>query len=258
MSVVTDPPGDAFWAAHDGLPRQAPGSAATTRLLLQLAGPLPERPRIVDIGCGTGTAGIPLALATGGELVAVDTHRPSLDQLTAAAAAAGVGVRVRTLEAPMQDLPLPDGRADLVWAEGSAYIMGFDAALRSWRRLLAPGGVLVLTEAEWTNPDPAAAACEFWDAGYPAMRDTAGNVAAATAAGWTVHATYLLPDADWAAYYDPLAARVAQLRARGLDPAVSDELVREIEVRTAHGADYGYTGYVLRPRGPAGAVGGPV
>jgi SAM-dependent methyltransferase len=258
MSAVSDSPADVFWAAHDGLPRQAPGSEATTRLLLQLAGPLPERPRIVDIGAGTGAATVPLALATGGEVIAVDTHRPFLDRLTAAAADAGVGDRVRALEAPMQDLPLPDARADLVWAEGSAYVMGFDAALRGWRRLLAPGGVLVLTEAEWTTPDPAPAAREFWAAGYPAMRDTAGNVAAASAAGWTVHATYLLPDTDWAAYYDPFAARVAQLRARGLDPAVLDELAREVEVRTAHGADYGYTGYVLRPRGTAGAVGGPV
>ncbi len=29
----------------------------------------------------------------------------------------------------MEKLPLPDASADLVWAEGSAYVMGFDAAL---------------------------------------------------------------------------------------------------------------------------------
>jgi hypothetical protein len=34
----------------------------------------------------------------------------------------------------MQDPPLDDGSADLIWAEGSVYIMAFDAALRSWRR----------------------------------------------------------------------------------------------------------------------------
>ncbi|WP_345313867.1 hypothetical protein [Gordonia alkaliphila] len=35
----------AFFARlHAGLPRQAPGSAATTDLLLRLAGPLPPRP----------------------------------------------------------------------------------------------------------------------------------------------------------------------------------------------------------------------
>lgn len=32
---------DVFWAAHEGLPREAPGSPATTELVLRLAGRLP-------------------------------------------------------------------------------------------------------------------------------------------------------------------------------------------------------------------------
>jgi SAM-dependent methyltransferase len=145
----------------------------------------------------------------------------------------------------MQDLPLPDGSADLVWAEGSAYIMGFDAALAAWRRLLAPGGVLVLTECEWTTTEPSAGAREFWDPAYPGIRTTDGNVRAALDAGWTVAATYLLPDSDWTAYYVPLTARIDALRAEGVDGTSLDEVAREIDVRRAHGADYGYTGYVL-------------
>jgi SAM-dependent methyltransferase len=140
----------------------------------------------------------------------------------------------------------------VVWAEGSAYLMGFDAALRAWRRLLVPGGVLVLTEAEWITPEPAPAARAFWDPAYPGMRTTDANVRAALAAGWTVAATYLLPDADWDAYYGPLAARIEELRREGIDPAMLDEVGREIDVRRRHGADYGYTGYVLRPRGEPG------
>ncbi|MGH3787060.1 MAG: hypothetical protein ACRDRG_11025 [Pseudonocardiaceae bacterium] len=72
---------------------------------------------------------------------------------------------------------------------------------------------------------------------------------AALAAGWTVAATYLLPDTDWAAYYEPLVARIVQLRrVRPGDGAALDKVGHEIEVRRAHGRDYGYTGYVLRPR----------
>ena len=247
---MTDIPaaGHAFWLAHEGLPRDAPGSPDTTRLLLRLAGPLPDRPRVLDIGCGTGAATLVLASATGGEVIGVDTHRPSLDRLVADARAAGLGDRVRAVRASMTDLPLPARGIDLVWAEGSAYLMGFDAALRGWRRLLAPGGVLVLTEAEWSTPQPSPGARAFWDAGYPAMRTTADNVAAAASAGWTVAATYLLPDSDWAAYYDPLAERIERLRRQGVDPAVLDDVSQEIAVRRRHGADYGYTGYVLRPR----------
>lgn len=127
--------------------------------------------------------------------------------------------------------------------------MGFDAALAAWRRLLAPGGVLVLTEAEWTTPSPSPGARAFWDAAYPAMRTTAANVAAAQEAGWTVAGVHLLPDTDWAQYYGPLAARLADLRAAHPDATEAlDGIGAEIAVREAHGADYGYTGYVLRPR----------
>lgn len=236
-----------LWLAHTGLPREATGSDATTRLLLRLAGQLPVLPRVIDIGAGTGPASLVLA-AEGAEVTAVDTHRPFLARLRERADAAGLGHRIQTLHAPMEKLPLPDASADLVWAEGSAYVMGFDAALAAWRRLLAPSAAVVLTEAEWSTPDPAPAVRAFWDAGYPAMRTTDGNVRAALAAGWTVAATYLLPDTDWTAYYDPLAARIAQLRReRPGDGVALDEIGHEIEVRRAHGRDYGYTGYVLRP-----------
>ncbi|MGH3439179.1 MAG: class I SAM-dependent methyltransferase, partial [Sciscionella sp.] len=175
-------------------------------------------------------------------------HQPFLARLRERVTAAGIGERIRILAADMRDLPLPDGCADLVWAEGSAYLMGFDQALASWRRLLRPHGVLVLTEADWTTPHPATGAREFWEQAYPGMRSTAANVAAAQDAGWTVAATYLLPDSDWAGYYDPLAARLAALSAEGVDPEVLSEIGDEIQLRRDHGGDYGYTGYVLRPR----------
>lgn len=238
----------AFLAAHEDLPREAPGSEETTALLLRLAAPLPDPPRIVDIGAGTGPATLPLAAATGGEVVAVDTHEPYLRRLQARAATSGLGARVRPLHASMEDLPLPDGETDLVWSEGAAYLMGFDAALAAWRRLLAPDGVLVLTEAEWTTPEPSPGARAFWDEAYPAMRTTAANVAAIQRAGYTLRAAYLLPDSDWDAYYRPLAMRLDLMRADGADEQVLAEVGREIEVRGEFGAEYGYTAYVLRPR----------
>lgn len=205
------------------------------------------RLRVIDIGCGTGPASLLLAAEAGADVVAVDNHPPFLAQLREDAEATGLAARIRTLAASMEDLPLPDGCADLVWAEGSAYVMGVDAALRAWQRLLAPGGVLVLTDAAWTTDTPAAAARAFWEPGYPTMRTTAATVAAATAAGWTVVATYLLPESDWTKYYGPLAARIAQLRADRPEAAAAlDEVGREIDIRRDHGTDYGYVGYVLR------------
>lgn len=234
----------AFWALHHGLPRQGPGSDATTRALLRMAGPLPARPRALDLGCGPGRSALLLAAEAGAEVTAVDLHQPFLDELTAAATARGL-TSIRTLCRSMVGLPFAAGSFDLVWAEGSIYNVGFDRGLAEWRHLLAPGGALVVTECEWSTGSPSAAAREFWDAHYP-LRRGEENVAAARALGYAVVGTHRLPDADWfTEYYDPLAARVASRHPAYA--AAAEATRREIAMRRDHGGEFRYTGYVLRP-----------
>src|SRR3954447_14444055 len=231
---------EVFWALHTDLPREGVGSDATTRELLELARPLPGD-RALDVACGPGRSALVLADA-GLRVTAVDTHEPFLDRLRGA-----VGDRPITVErASMRELPYADGAFDLVWCEGAAYLMGVDAALAAWRRLLVPGGALVFTEVGWTTPSPSAAARDFW-AAYPEMRDEAATVAAAEAAGYEVVATRLLPESDWwEEYYGPLADRIAAWPDP--DPGTAAALAEnrgEIDLRRDHPGDYGYTGYVL-------------
>jgi SAM-dependent methyltransferase len=229
-----------FWALHSALPRQGVGSDATTRALLTLAGPLPAGFRALDVGCGPGRSALVLA-AAGGRVTAVDTHQPFLVRTAAAAR----GRPVAVARASMTALPFPDGSFDLVWCEGAAYLMGVDAALAAWRRLLVPGGTLVFTEVGWTTPAPSAAARRFWSA-YPGMRDAAATVAAAETAGYGVVATRLLPESDWwDEYYDPLAAAIDAWP----DQAAAAPHRAEIDLRRTHAGEYGYTGYVLRRGG---------
>ncbi|MFG3306768.1 GNAT family N-acetyltransferase [Streptomyces wuyuanensis] len=243
---------DAFFALHHGLPRQGPGSDATTRRLLSLAGPVPPRPRVLDLGCGPGRAALLLAAETGAEVTAVDLHEPFLDELRQASVERGLAERIRTVSADMAAPPFPDGSFDLVWAESSAYAIGFDTALRSWRRLLAPGGALVLTECEWTCAEPGPAARAFWDEHYP-LRTTAANAAAAVGAGYHVAGVHRQPESDWQEYYGPLGARAAAVdpdTATAATAAALEATRAEIAMRRDHGAEYGYTGYVLRPADP--------
>ena len=233
----------AFEALHRGLPRQGPGSDATTRELLRAARPLPERPRALDLGCGPGRSALLLASEAGAQVTAIDLHQPFLDELRAAATARGL-TSIRTLRCSMLELPFAPGTFDLIWVEGAVYNVGFDRGLAYWGRLLAPGGALIVTECEWSTATPSAAARAFWDAHYD-LRRTEQNVAAAQALGYTVEATYRLPDSDWFdEYYTPLAQRVAT--GDPAHAAAIDATLDEIAMRRRHGRDYQYTGYVLR------------
>ncbi|MFJ6572785.1 bifunctional class I SAM-dependent methyltransferase/N-acetyltransferase [Streptomyces sp. NPDC091292] len=249
---------EAFFALHRGLPRQGPGSGATTRHLLSAVSatrPLPARPRVLDLGCGPGSSALVIAAETGMEVTAVDLHEPFLDELRAAAKARSLTDRIHPLRADMGDLPFPDGSFDLVWAESSAYSIGFDTALRKWRRLLAPGGALVLTECEWTTDTPGPEARAFWDPQYP-LRTSDENIRAATAAGYHVVDVFPQPESDWDEYYGPLSARVAAADPGA--PGMAEALAatrEELAMRRDHGEEYGYTGYVLRPADTAAGSG---
>ncbi|GAA2301917.1 class I SAM-dependent methyltransferase [Streptomyces kunmingensis] len=238
---------DSFFALHHGLPRQGPGSDATTRRLLSWAGPLPERPRILDLGCGPGRSALLLAAETGGAVTAVDLHEPFLDELRAAAHARGLADRIRAVSADMGELPYQDGSFDLIWAESSAYSIGFDTALARWKPLLAPGGALALTECEWTTDTPSPQARAFWEPHYE-LRTTEGNRRACEAAGYRVLGAYPQPESDWDEYYGPLAERAdaADPERPGMAEALAGTRA-ELAMRREHGAEYGYTGYVLRP-----------
>ncbi|MGW6706293.1 GNAT family N-acetyltransferase [Streptomyces sp. NPDC054956] len=242
---------ESFMELHRGLPRQSPGSEATTRHLLSLCGPLPERPRVLDLGCGPGPSALLLAAeagARGADVTAVDLYPGFLDEVRAGAAARGLADRVHAVKADMGDLPFPDGSFDLLWAEGSAYNIGFATALARWKRLLAPGGTIMLSECEWTVDEPSAGVRAFWDPHY-ALRSTARNLAAIQAAGYRVLGVVHQPDSDWAAYYGPLGERAAGApEPSGPQAAAALGFVREeIDVRERYGHEYGYTAYVLRP-----------
>jgi serine/threonine-protein kinase HipA len=240
---------DALLRLHEGLPRQAPGSDAATRAALARVRPrLPAAPRVADLGCGPGRSALVLAAALGVPVVAVDRHRPFLDQLAAAAGARGLRALVEPREADLETVAFDPESLDLIWAEGVAYVFGFADSLRRWRPWLAPGGVVALTECSWLTEAPAPAAARFWAEAYPAMATVAGNLARAREAGLApIDTSVLPPEAWWDEYYGPLQVRLDAFRP-GADADLAAAIAAaeaEIECYRRHGDHYGYVFYLL-------------
>ncbi len=242
----------AFTLIHTGIPREGPGSEQSLRRALSLVGDLPDSGRVLDLGCGPGKQTLLLAeLLEGSRITAVDLHQPYLDQLRQAARELGVAGHVEATNASMDSLDVEPGSIDLIWAEGSAYCIGVENALRAWRPLLKPRAVLAFSELTWLVDERPEEAASFWASGYPAMTDRGGNLTQLAAAGFEVIDSFVLPSSDWwDDYYIPLLARLKSLETRAIgdgDLVAAIAATREeIELYERHGESFGYVFYVAR------------
>ncbi len=235
---------------HQGLLRLGPGDDAATLRALALCTSLPERPTILDIGCGTGAQSLLLAGTTRGLVIATDLMPSFLTQLDNNAAYRGVGRHVATCVADMGCLPFAPNSFDLAWSEGAVYLVGFDEGLARWRPLVRSGGWLVVSELSWFTPDPPAELADFWSENYPAMRTVEANLAAALELEWNPIGHFRLPEEGWReGYYRPLKRRLPVfLEAHTTDPeaeSVVTMVEREMELMTRHPEHCGYAFYVL-------------
>jgi ubiquinone/menaquinone biosynthesis C-methylase UbiE len=238
-----------FWEIHSGNPREGPGCfAATKRAFERLS--LPKRPRVLDIGCGPGRQTQDLASLCDGRIFALDLYRHFLGELKAKAEAEGFSDRIDVIQGDMAQLPFQPESFDLIWAEGSIYIIGFQRGLKLWRPFLKSDGFIAVTEVTWLKTDPPRELSEFWQA-YPAMTDTPGNTAKIRNAGYTLEDQFVLPpEAWWDDYYSHIAQKIPRLRAKyGSDQAALDIISSEeveLEMHRKYADYYGYMFYVMR------------
>lgn len=236
----------------EGLPRQGPGSSVCTREMVSRIPRLPPHPAILDIGCGSGMQTLDLARAIpDAQITAVDVYQPYLDDLNRRAINASVAGRIRTVKASMDELPFPPQSFDLLWAEGSIFVMGVEKGLFAWKKFIRPGGWLAFTEAVWFTGEPSVEAKEFWQEAYPSITDAAGIRKIASACGYTCVTDFpVIKSAWWDDYYTPILARLPILIKKYQDNAdaltVIEGMKREITIHREHGSEYGYQFFLLQ------------
>ena len=153
----------------------------------------------------------------------------------------------------MATLDLGGETFDLVWAEGSAFVMGVREALTAWREFLKPGGALGFTELVWLEDGVPDECREFFQGQYPPMTDVAGNLAIIADCGYELVDRFTVPESSWTELYcGPLAERLEVYEVPPGDDAaqaVFEMCRREIDMNRRFSKWYGYEFFLLRFRG---------
>lgn len=119
-----------FFEIHSGLPREGPGGNESKEKAYFMLRNLPDQPRVLDIGCGPGMQTIVLANLSPGRIIAVDNHQPFLDYSTQKAEAEGVSDSIEAVYGDICALNYSTNSFDVVWAEGSIFVIVFERGLR--------------------------------------------------------------------------------------------------------------------------------
>lgn len=157
---------------------------------------LPEldKPRILDIGCGSGVPTIELAKLNNGEIIGIDTDESLLEKLSRRIQEEGFSDRVKVKKCSLFEIHFPDESFDVIWAEGSISIIGFERGLEEWKRLLKTNGFLVV---------------------HDDIKNMSDKLKKIPNCGYKLINHFPLPeDAWWTEYYKPLEIQIKELRIK--------------------------------------------
>ena len=180
---------------------------------------------------------------------AIDNYEPFLSALAEEAKKEGIDELIETHCMDMASISDTFNNIDLLWSEGAAYNIGFSNALSLWAKAMSPQGLVVVTELTWLSSSIPTRVKEFFDIGYPDMKQHEENIHIAENSGYKVLDTVVLPQSSWmTGYYDLLEPRANSL-INHEDASVREfaqETIEEIEVFKVSEGSYGYVFYVLQ------------
>lgn len=239
---------EAMFEFYEGVTVLGPGSEVTTNKLLKLVPNHNNIKQALDIGCGTGRSTFTLA-NTGIHTTAIDVYQPFLDYINKTARKKGLQDNIKTMHSSMDSIDLPEKSFDLVWSEASAYSIGFEKALKYWKKFLKPSGYIAVTELCWTADKPSKEIAQFWSEEYKGMKNISELKSIIKACGYSLMTYFTLPESDWQNYYIPLKIRVNEYQNdnRPAMQYVIKQTLREISMREKYASDYEYFAFVIKP-----------
>ena len=139
-----------------------PAAQALTRLMADSA-QLEPRARVLDVGCGTGSPAVYLALVRDCFVTGISTSSVGIARARAKAADRGAGDRASFAVADGTANGFPDESFDCAWVmESSHLIPQKEALIKECTRVLRPGGTIVLCDLMLRKPIPDRPGAGLW------------------------------------------------------------------------------------------------
>ena len=184
--------------------RQGPGGDWETRLATSLIPDFKRKIRIADIGCGKGSQTFVLADEYDADIDAIDLLPEMIEGIREKSKAKGLENCVHPVQASMDALSFDKGSYDLIWAEGSIFIIGYEKGLRYWRQFLKPGGFVAVTECSWLGSKRPQKMGWIRD-NLPEINTVEHRIHQMSEAGYEPYAHFILPETCWTKnYYEPM------------------------------------------------------
>ena len=132
-----------------------------------------------------------LAKLSNGEIIGLDINQDFLDELRRKIGKAEVSDKVKAKKCSIFDMEFPDESFDIIWTEGSIWIIGFKKGLKEWRQFLKPNGFMVVHDEKGNIPEKLK---QISSCGYDLL-------------GYFVLSEYMW----WVEYYAPLEKRISEI-----------------------------------------------
>lgn len=237
-----------FVEANTGLPRQGPGSNELTKRALSSIQDISPQTNILDVGCGSGMQTLELARNLDCKITAVDIFQQFLDDLKKRAENENLSHKIKTLNKSMFELDFKPESFDIIWAEGSIYIYGFEKGLKDWSEFLKKGGYFAITECSWLTDHASPEPLKYWNENYPAMKTVSENLEIIKNQGLDVINHFTLPESAWDNYYAPLKSnlsKIAEKYGKEADKVIKEQY-SEMDLYSKYSDEYGYKFYIIR------------
>jgi len=241
---------DILFEIHKDLPREGSGRDEYTLKAFEMI-PKINIPLILDIGCGPGLQTIYLAKISNGEVIGIDIHQPYLDNLNKLAERDNLQDKIKTIKMSMVEMNFPEEHFDIVWAEGSIFVIGFEKGLYEWKKFIKANGFLAVHEMTWLKDNPPKELDDYWQKVYPEIKTIDEDLKIIEKCGYKLLGNFSLPeDAWWDLYYTPLEKRLKILKVKHQDNPKFQEAIRleeeEIELFRKYNEWYGSVFYVMQ------------